>query len=171
MTPREKAIKAMAAAIYEEPWTFCEKCNGIGQDENVCFWCLNCNGKGAVVDEENVPTAREVAETDATAALDALLAPRVVGCETCGGTGHRATFDMTESVDVARRHWPCPDCTDGRRTLPPLAVLYDELEHVGWQYAHNTDGPLANLNQAAACDDTVPAFRLSPNEDGDGLAG
>ena len=31
-------------------------------------------------------------------------------CPDCEGRGSYATFDMTENIDVARRHWPCKSC-------------------------------------------------------------
>lgn len=52
---------ALADALYEKPWTYCEQCNGVGQDENCHFWCSACNGEGAVLDEENETSARDTA--------------------------------------------------------------------------------------------------------------
>lgn len=38
-------------------------------------------------------------------------------------------------------------------------------EQVGWQYAHDMNGPLVNLRQAAACADTAPVYRFPALED------
>lgn len=71
-TVRTRLIEVGARAIYEEPYTYCEACNGVGQDENVCFWCSACKGEGHIVDEDNVPAAKEYAELIAAAVVDAL---------------------------------------------------------------------------------------------------
>lgn len=128
----------MAQAMYDEPIIGCDACHAIGSDENCHFWCSVCKGQGWVVDEENVPVARDFAETNAVAALDALLVARQDEvCGTCGGTGKvggaRLDHPLAHYADDDPEHFErrygivlpdhCPDCIDGRVSGGPLMIL------------------------------------------------
>lgn len=135
---REELIEAMARAL--------------------CAW------NGLTWDEARRPTTAdgdtEAAEYASMAedALDAALSFRSSDvCLTCDGTGVVITTTVSGRLPTV-----CPICcSDGRvpRESPRLAVVG---EQVGWQYAHDRNGPLVNLHQAEACDDTVPVFTLLP---------
>lgn len=129
---RQQAIEVMAEAMYDEPVIGCDACHAIGSDENCHFWCSACKGQGWVVDEENVPAARDFAETNAVAALDALLVARQDEvCGTCGGkgrgklpTGRIGTLGGTQATGhIIVSPPPCPDCINGRVSGGPLMIL------------------------------------------------
>lgn len=67
----------IAAALYEDQWVACEKCRGVGQDENAHFWCSACNGEGCVLEPDQCAAMHD--ESDARA-IEVVEACRVALC-------------------------------------------------------------------------------------------
>jgi len=121
MTPeeREADVKVMAEAMYVEAYP-----HGVPMAQ----W----------------PSAAQRYRQLAGVALDALLAPRKVKCETCGGTrlvdgwplpgqGPVITQPITAMNQATRVQHQCPDCTDGTVTVDSPLVERGRLEQVGWR--------------------------------------
>lgn len=69
----EEVYEAAWRALYEDPTTFCPQCHGRGHDAYEEFWCHACDGRGWVVDEDSVDSARDFAQIEARTALAAAL--------------------------------------------------------------------------------------------------
>jgi len=89
--PSDELIDACAALVYDEPWEVCEKCDGIGRDENAHFWCSDCKAQGWIVDEAEVPLAWAAAREIAGEIIGSALAHR--------GESDRKELWMWEEVE------------------------------------------------------------------------
>lgn len=126
-TLRDCAVEVAASALYEEPYTHCEQCNGIGQVADANFWCSACKGEGSIVDEDEVTASRDFATTTAETALDALLAATTTtACAMCGATGSVAP-------SPEEKFWAndiCATC-DGTGTVSAGPLLVGLLVEAG----------------------------------------
>ncbi len=80
MTDIREAREVIANTLYEDQFDFCDACNGIGQDDNIHFWCRPCDGKGWVVDPEASAAMRDECEINADGLIAALSEAGITLC-------------------------------------------------------------------------------------------
>ncbi len=116
-------------ALYEEPGKYCERCKGIGQDENAHFWCSDCDGKGWVVDEEVVSEAREQAE-ELAVVVERAVRDYITALEDdrVDGAVEQAMHDPSRMDNASEREYQ-----DWRDFLRPILRAADD---VIWNATH-----------------------------------
>ena len=102
-------------------WDYCNACNGVGHDENACFWCETCMGAGTVIAKRY---CYEVVSEPMTTYYDG-YAPPETGCE----WGVFMARNQREAKILAVRS---PDFSESVREargdgVPPMARLTGRL--------------------------------------------